>query len=105
MTDITKYANISLSLATYNKIKEQSEKLCGVKISCSQTVTHAINLVEECMATGLIPTAFQNLEPEAKKHRFASILQKFKLISGGKNLEKTPTYKYLNNKHDTNNRA
>jgi hypothetical protein len=80
MTDTTKYANISLSLETYNKIKEQSNKLCGVKLSYAQTVTHAVNLVDECMKTGLIPTAFHELEPSAKKFRFAGILSKFKLI-------------------------
>ena len=46
MTDTSKYANISLSLETYNKIKNQSEKLCGVKLSYAQTVTHAVNLVD-----------------------------------------------------------
>jgi len=80
MTDTTKYANISLSLETYNKIKEQSNKLCGVKLSYAQTVTHAVNLVDECMATGLIPTAFNELEPSAKKFRLAGIIKKFKLI-------------------------
>ena len=76
MTDISKYANISLPIKTYEKIQAQSEKLCGVKLSCSQTVTHAINLVDECMGTGLIPTAFNHLEPEVKKVRFQSIRKK-----------------------------
>ena len=76
MTDISKYANISLPIKTYEKIQAQSEKLCGVKLSCSQTVTHAVNLVEECMETGLVPTAFNKLEPEAKKLRFSSIRKK-----------------------------
>ena len=80
MTDTSKYANISLSLETYNKIRKQSETLCGVKLSYAQTVTHAVNLVEECMQTGLIPTAFHKLEPVAKKHRLAGIIKKFKLI-------------------------
>jgi len=78
MTDISKYANISLPIKTYERIKSQSEKLCGVKLSASQTVTHAINLVEECMETGLIPTAFHKLEPTAKKFRFSSIRNKLK---------------------------
>ena len=78
MTDISKYANISLPIKTYQRIQSQSEKLCGVKLSCSQTVTHAINLVEECMETGLIPTAFHKLEPTAKKFRFSSIRNKLK---------------------------
>ena len=78
MTDITKYANISLPLKTYQKIQTQSEKLCGVKLSYSQTVAHAVNLVEECMQTGLIPTAFDKLKPEAKKFRFSSIRNKLK---------------------------
>ena len=76
MTDISKYANISLPIKTYEKIQAQSEKLCGVKLSCSQTVTHAINLVDECMGSGLIPTAFNHLEPEVKKVRFQSIRRK-----------------------------
>ena len=76
MTDISKYANISLPIKTYEKIQAQSEKLCGVKLSCSQTVTHAINLVDECMGSGLIPTAFNHLEPEVKKVRFQSIRKK-----------------------------
>jgi len=76
MTDISRYANISLPIKTYERIKSQSEKLCGVKLSASQTVTHAVNLVEECMQTGLIPTAFNKLEPEVKKVRFDSIRKK-----------------------------
>ena len=80
MTDTNKYANISLGLDTYNKIKEQSNKLCGVKLSYAQTVTHAVNLVDECMATGLIPTSFHQLNPSAKKFRFAGLVKKLKLI-------------------------
>ena len=91
MTDITKYANISLPIKTYQKIQAQSEKLCGVKLSCSQTVTHAINLVDECMATGLVPTAFNKLEPEAKKFRFSSIRNKLKNLLKP-NLTVVPTY-------------
>ena len=85
MTDITRYANISLPLKTYEKIQEQSEKLCGVKLSNSQTVTHAINLVEECLASGLVPTAFTKLEPAVKETTFSSIRNKLK------NLVRFPT--------------
>ena len=91
MADISRYANISLPLKTYAKIKAQSEKLCGVKLSCSQTVTHAINLVEECMGSGLVPTAFNKLEPDTKKFRFSSIRNKLKNLLKPK-FTVVPTY-------------
>ena len=91
MTDISKYANISLPIKTYEKIQAQSEKLCGVKLSCSQTVTHAVNLVDECIGSGLIPTAFNKLEPDAKKLRFSSIRNKLKNLLKPK-FTVVPTY-------------
>ena len=104
MTDTNKYANISLGLETYNKIKKQSETLCGVKLSYSQTVSHAVNLVEECMQTGLIPTAFHKLEPVAKQHRLVGILKKFKLIKNEETF-KSLTSKRIENHDDTNTRS
>jgi len=104
MTDTSKYANISLSLETYNKIKNQSEKLCGVKLSYAQTVTHAVNLVDECMATGLIPTAFHQLKPSAKKFRLAGLVNKLKLIVNNEVSSQTLTSNRIENHDDTNTR-
>ena len=105
MTDTSKYANISLSLETYNKIKKQSETLCGVKLSYSQTVSHAVNLVDECMATGLIPTSFHQLNPSAKKFRLAGLVKKLKLIVNNEETFKSLTSNKDRNHDDTNTRS
>ena len=47
MTDISRYKNISLDLKTYNLLKEQSKKICGVDLSLSQTVRHNAHITQQ----------------------------------------------------------
>ena len=105
MTDTNKYANISLAKETYNKIRKQSETLCGVKLSYAQTVTHAVNLVDECMATGIIPTAFHQLKPSAKKFRLTGLVNKLKMIVNNEETFQSLTSNKDRNHDDTNTRS
>lgn len=49
MTDISKYANVSLSKSAYNQLREQSKKVYDVKISVSKTVELASNILQHLL--------------------------------------------------------
>jgi hypothetical protein len=67
MTDISRYKNISLDLKTYNLLKEQSKKICGVDLSLSQTVRHHTSVIQRIIDS-----------PEFVPHKMWNV----KLLSG-----------------------
>ena len=87
MTDTSKYANISLSLETYNKIKNQSEKLCEfiqhyTKTDCEVLIVEAgrgyAAKFGKCMSTlGFSPDVIFQEEWAGHPEKFKGKIHRF----------------------------
>ena len=55
MTDITRYANVSLKRDTYNKLKDLSASNPHIKLSIASTITYLVNKEHKEQFTELCP--------------------------------------------------